>query len=161
MTISDRQRIGLSSMDFDVVSNSPRETIELGMRIGSQLKGGEVFALCGRLGSGKTCLVKGIAKGAGAADSRAVNSPTFVLINEYGGRLDIYHIDVYRLNSIEQFEMLGFDDFLGSGSVVLIEWADKIEPALQNTAYIRIELEHISLTERCIHISNAPEYIKI
>ena len=149
-------------MGFDVISNSPDETIELGRKIGSQLKGGEVIALVGALGSGKTHLIKGIAAGAGAEDSsRRVNSPTFVIVNEYAGRLDIYHIDAYRLNSIAEFEMLGFDDFCYPQSVVLIEWAEKIELALQAINYIRIELEHVGETQRCIHIENTPEYVAL
>lgn len=147
------------SMDFDVNSNSPDQTIELGRNIGSQLKGGEVVAVCGQLGSGKTHLIKGIAAGAGAIDSRHVNSPTFVLINEYTGRLDIYHIDAYRLDSISEFEMLGFDDFCYPESVVLIEWADKIESVLKPMDYIRIELEHAGRTRRTIHVKNTPQYI--
>jgi tRNA threonylcarbamoyladenosine biosynthesis protein TsaE len=146
-------------MDFDIVSNSPQETIELGRRIGSQLKGGEVIGICGLLGSGKTHLIKGIAAGAGAEDSKQVNSPTFVIVNEYAGRLDIYHIDAYRLNSIAEFEMLGFDDYCRPRSVVLIEWADKIESALQAIDYIRIELQHAGQTQRKIHVENAPGYI--
>jgi tRNA threonylcarbamoyladenosine biosynthesis protein TsaE len=149
-------------MDFNTISNSPEETIELGRKIGSQLKGGEVVAVCGSLGSGKTHLIKGIASGVGAEDSRRVNSPTFVIVNEYtggAGRLDIYHIDAYRLNSIAEFEMLGFDDFCWPQSVVLIEWADKIESALGAIDYIRIELFHAGETKRKIHIENAPEYI--
>ncbi len=146
-------------MDFNTTSNSPDETIELGRKIGSQLKGGEVIAVCGPLGSGKTHLIKGIAAGAGAKDCREVNSPTFVIVNEYSGRLDIYHIDAYRLNSVSEFEMLGFDDFCYPRSVVLIEWADKIEPALQATDYIRIELEHAGEIQRKIHVKNTPVYI--
>ena len=146
-------------MDFDVTSNSPDQTIELGRNLGSQLKGGEVVAVCGQLGSGKTHLIKGIAAGAGAADSRHVNSPTFVIINEYTGRLDIYHIDAYRLDSISEFEMLGFDDFCYPESVVLIEWADKIESVLKHLAYIRIELKHAGKTKRIIHVRNTPRYI--
>jgi len=146
-------------MDFDVVSHSPEETIGVGRKIGSQLKGGEVVAVCGPLGSGKTHLIKGIAAGAGAKDSREVRSPTFVIINEYMGRVDIYHIDAYRLNSIAEFEMLGFDDFCYPQSVVLIEWADKIESALQTIDYIRIELFHAGESKRKIHIQNTPEYI--
>ncbi len=141
-------------MDFNTISNSPEETIELGRRLGSQLKGGEVIAVCGPLGSGKTNLIKGIAAGAGAKDPRDVNSPTFVIVNEYAGRLDIYHIDAYRLNSVSEFEMLGFDDFCYSRSVVLIEWADKIESALQAIDYIRIELEHAGETKRKIHVES-------
>jgi tRNA threonylcarbamoyladenosine biosynthesis protein TsaE len=147
------------SIDFDIVSNSPRETIKLGRRIGSQLKGGEVIGICGLLGSGKTHLIKGIAAGAGTQDSKQVNSPTFVIINEYSGRLDIYHIDAYRLNSIAEFEMLGFDEYCRPRSVVLIEWADKIESALKDVNYIRIELFHTGETKRKIHIEHAPDYI--
>ena len=148
-------------MDFDIASNSPGQTIELGQRLGSQLKGGEVVAVCGPLGSGKTHLIKGIAAGAGARDGRAVNSPTFVIVNEYAGRLDIFHIDAYRLNSIAEFEMLGFDDYCYPQSVVLIEWADKIESALGTIDYIRIELEHSGQTARTIHIRNTPFYMNI
>ncbi len=141
-------------MDISIISNSPDETIEFGRKLGSQLKGGEVVAICGLLGSGKTHLIKGIAAGAGAKDLRDVNSPTFVIVNEYAGRFDIYHIDAYRLNSISEFEMLGFDDYCYPESVVLIEWADKVESALQTIDCIRIELEHAGETRRKIHIKS-------
>lgn len=155
-------------MNIDVVSNSPEETIELGRKVGSQLKGGEVIAVCGMLGSGKTHLIKGIAAGAGVAESKEVTSPTFVIINEYKGLpasgrshgLDIYHIDAYRLETIAEFEMIGFDDYCQPGSVVLIEWADKIEPALKNIDYIRVELFHAEGGKRKIHIENVPDYIR-
>jgi len=146
-------------IDVNNISNSPDETIEFGRRLGSQLKGGEIIGICGQLGSGKTHLIKGIAAGAGAEDYRNVNSPTFVIVNEYAGRLDIYHIDAYRLNSVSEFEMLGFDDFCYPGSVVLIEWADKIEAALQDIDYIRIELGHSGESKRRIHIENMPRYM--
>ncbi|MBN2181820.1 MAG: tRNA (adenosine(37)-N6)-threonylcarbamoyltransferase complex ATPase subunit type 1 TsaE [Sedimentisphaerales bacterium] len=146
--------------DLNFVTNSPAETIELGRKIGSRLQGGEVIALYGPLGSGKTHLIKGIAAGAGAEDGRAVNSPTFVIVNEYLGMLDIYHIDAYRLNSVAEFEMLGFDDYCYQQSVVLIEWADKIESALETLDYIRITLEHGGRSSRVIHIENVPKYIK-
>lgn len=152
----------LQAMDFEIFSDSPDKTIEIGQAIGSQLKGGEVIGLVGPLGSGKTHLIKGIAAGAGAQDcGRKVNSPTFVIVNEYKGKFDIYHVDAYRLNSISEFEMLGFDDFCYPQSVVLIEWADKIEPALEGVGYIRIELCHISQNERKIRISNASDYLGV
>ena len=146
-------------MDFSVISKSAEETIEIGRKIGTQLKGGEVIGICGVLGSGKTHIIKGIAAGAGAKNSRRVTSPTFVIVNEYKGRLDVYHIDAYRLDTIADFEMLGFDDFCYAQSVVVIEWADKIEEAIRGIDYIRIELCHCGETQRAIHIQNAPEYI--
>ncbi len=146
-------------IDINTISNSPEETIEFGRKLGSQLKGGEIIGICGQLGSGKTHLIKGIAAGAGAKDCREVNSPTFVIVNEYAGRLDIYHIDAYRMNSVSEFDMLVFDDFCYYRSVVLIEWADKIEAALQAIDYIRIELEHAGESRRKIHIENTPLYI--
>ena len=147
-------------MDFNIISNSPLETVELGRRFGSQLKGGEVIGICGLLGSGKTHLIKGIAAGAGARDSKQVNSPTFVIVNEYAGRLSIYHIDAYRLNSISEFEMLGFDEYCGPQSVVLIEWFDKIETALKAVNFIRIELFHEGQSTRKIHLENLPDYFE-
>ncbi|MEE9370681.1 MAG: tRNA (adenosine(37)-N6)-threonylcarbamoyltransferase complex ATPase subunit type 1 TsaE [Sedimentisphaerales bacterium] len=148
-------------MDFDVTSKSPEETIELGRKIGSQLRGGEVVAICGALGSGKTHLIKGIAAGAEAAEVGKVTSPTFIIVKEYTGRLDVYHIDAYRLDSIAEFEMIGFDDYCRPESVVVIEWADKIESALQRIDYIRIELFHAGETQRGVHIENTPEYIAL
>ncbi len=142
-------------MEFNIVTASAGQTIEVGRKFGQQLKGGEIVCLIGTLGSGKTHLIKGIAKGAGADDNKTtINSPTFVLVNEYQGRFDIYHIDAYRLESIEDFERIGFDDFCYRNSVVLIEWADKIMPALNQQDCIVIELEHKSKNERSIRFKN-------
>jgi tRNA threonylcarbamoyladenosine biosynthesis protein TsaE len=142
-----------------LTSHSPQETMDLGCRLGRRLRGGEIFAVCGPLGSGKTHLIKGIAAGAGAEDRTNVTSPTFVIINQYAGRLDIYHIDAYRLDSIAEFEALGFDDLCYPQSVVLIEWADKIEPALHDTDAIRIDLAHAGAHTRTIHLRNLPAYL--
>jgi tRNA threonylcarbamoyladenosine biosynthesis protein TsaE len=146
-------------MELTITSNSPDETVELGRRIGRQLRGGEIFALSGPLGSGKTRLIKGIAAGAGATDLRSVTSPTFVIVNEYKGRFDIYHIDAYRLDSIAQFEMLGFDDFCYPQSVVLIEWADKIASAIAGIEAIAVELAHAGERTRTLRIRNLPSYV--
>jgi tRNA threonylcarbamoyladenosine biosynthesis protein TsaE len=148
-------------METTITSKSPEETMELGRRIGSRLQGGEVFAICGPLGSGKTHLIKGIAAGAGAADRENVTSPTFVIVNQYRGRLDIYHLDAYRIESLAEFEMLGFDDFCDPQSVVLIEWADKIEPAIHGIDYIRIDLAHTGQQSRTIRLGNVPEYLHV
>ncbi|MHC4186787.1 MAG: tRNA (adenosine(37)-N6)-threonylcarbamoyltransferase complex ATPase subunit type 1 TsaE [Planctomycetota bacterium] len=119
-----------------------------------------VVCLAGPLGSGKTHLIKGIAIGAEAEDAgKSVNSPTFVIINEYKGKYDIYHIDCYRLESIGEFEMLGFDDYCLPDSIVLIEWADKVEKALGGMEAVRIELSHEGQSSRGIQIENLPKYI--
>jgi tRNA threonylcarbamoyladenosine biosynthesis protein TsaE len=142
---------------FEVVTGSAAETIVLGKKIGENLVGGEVISLVGNLGSGKTHLIKGVAEGLGVDQGGEVNSPTFVLVNEYTGpqvRLDIYHIDAYRLDSVAEFEMLGFDDLCYDRSVVLIEWADKVESALESVDPVRIELTHISVNQRKIQLKN-------
>lgn len=148
-------------METQTISHSPEQTIALGHTIGRQLKGGEVIAIVGPLGSGKTHLIKGIAMGAGAPDRKDVNSPTFVIINQYEGRLDIYHIDAYRLDSIADFEMLGFDDLCYPQSVVLIEWADKVEAAIKDTNPISIKLSHTASDTRTIRFRNCPTHINV
>jgi tRNA threonylcarbamoyladenosine biosynthesis protein TsaE len=151
----------VDTTEITITSDSPEETMQLGRRIGSRLRGGEVFAICGPLGSGKTHLIKGIAAGAGAGDRRGVTSPTFVIVNQYTGRFDIYHIDAYRLDSVAEFEMLGFDDLCYPESVVLIEWADKIESAVRDVACIHIDLAHAGPHSRIIRIRNMPEYLDV
>jgi len=147
--------------EVTITSNSVEETMALGRRIGGRLKGGEVFAICGPLGSGKTHLIKGIAAGAGAEDRANVTSPTFVIVNQYHGRFDLYHLDAYRIESLAEFEMLGFDDFCYPQSVVLIEWADKIERALHDIDYVRIDLAHAGERMRTLRLRNLPEYLKV
>ena len=147
----------MGRFEYFVVTGGADETVALGRKIGGALVGGEVIALVGQLGSGKTHLIKGIVSGLGADDSDEVNSPTFVLVNEYEGpnmRLDGYHIDAYRLERVEEFEMLGFDDFCYPGSVVMVEWADKVESVLGGIECIEVELAHKSSSEREINIKN-------
>ena len=142
---------------IEILSNSPAETMQLGAKIGAALKGGEVICFVGNLGTGKTHLIKGIAAGLGAEDAGEVNSPTFVLVNEYEGehmRLDVFHIDAYRLESVEEFENLGFDDMCYRRSVVLVEWADKIMPVFDGMETILIELSHVSDHQRRIIVKN-------
>jgi tRNA threonylcarbamoyladenosine biosynthesis protein TsaE len=106
------------------VSTSALETTAYGERIAAHLKGGEVIALIGGLGAGKTTLAKGIARGLGVEDE--VVSPSFTLIQQYEGRLALTHIDLYRLDGSEEFEMIGGEEFLYTDGVTLIEWAEKI-----------------------------------
>src|ERR1041385_6709378 len=101
--------------EFTITSHSVEETISIGRRIGESLLAGDVVALLGELGAGKTYLTKGIARGLGVSAERAVNSPTFVLVNEYAGRFPLFHIDAYRLAGPEQLAALGFEEMCQGG----------------------------------------------
>lgn len=106
------------------------QTIEFGRAIGRRLRGGMVVALVGHLGAGKTHLVKGIALGNGLQDADDVTSPTFVLANEYAGRLRIHHVDLYRLKDARELTGLGFEDMRSAGAAVVVEWADRFPNAI-------------------------------
>jgi tRNA threonylcarbamoyladenosine biosynthesis protein TsaE len=106
------------------------QTRRIGQRIGANLEPGDVIALVGGLGAGKTQLAKGIAVGAGVPDSAEVNSPTFVIVNEYAGRIYLYHIDAYRLSGSDELAALGLDEMVDGGGGVLIEWADRVDSLL-------------------------------
>lgn len=111
-------------------SNSTEETHALGAALGRVLIGEIVVGLVGQLGAGKTYFVKGVAVGNAISDDRAVTSPTFTLINEYAGRLTLYHLDAYRLTNVDQFVALGFDELQRQDSAVVVEWADRVRPAM-------------------------------
>lgn len=115
-------------------STSPDETRRLGRVLGSVAKPGDVFALIGTLGAGKTELVKGVASGLGVADESGVNSPTFVLVNEYDGRLHVYHVDAYRLGGTTELKVIGFEEICQSGGLVVVEWADRVESLIPSRA---------------------------
>ncbi|MFP4104888.1 MAG: tRNA (adenosine(37)-N6)-threonylcarbamoyltransferase complex ATPase subunit type 1 TsaE [Phycisphaerae bacterium] len=122
-------------------SNSVERTYEIGREIAGKLDLGDCVALVGDLGAGKTTITKGLAEGLGLDDSRMVSSPTFVLVQEYPGKVPLYHIDLYRLTApAEELLDLGFDEMLETG-VVLIEWADRAESALPRPYWeLRIEI---------------------
>ena len=111
--------------------------MDIGVRLASNLKGNEVIALFGGLGMGKTALTTGIAKGLGAEN--CVSSPTFAIVNEYHGKVNIYHFDMYRVNTWDDLYSTGFFDYLGNG-VIIIEWSENIENALPDE-YIKISIE--------------------
>jgi tRNA threonylcarbamoyladenosine biosynthesis protein TsaE len=118
---------------------SSLETEDVGERLGRACTGGEIIGLVGPLGAGKTCLVRGLARGLGVSD-RSPASPTFTLIHEYHGRMPLVHVDLYRLDS-DATARLGLEEYLESSAVTVIEWADKILTLLPRD-YLRIELEH-------------------
>ncbi|HUU89688.1 MAG TPA: tRNA (adenosine(37)-N6)-threonylcarbamoyltransferase complex ATPase subunit type 1 TsaE [Phycisphaerae bacterium] len=112
-------------------SHSARETVALGRRIGLAARPGDVVALVGDLGSGKTRLAKGMAEGLGAASAREVTSPTFVICREYlGGRIPFYHLDAYRLKGAADLEAVGSDEILSGDGLSAVEWADRAAGAL-------------------------------
>lgn len=118
-------------------TESPEETIELASKIGSLLKKGDVIAYKGGLGAGKTTFTRGLAIGAGLDDE--VASPTFALVNEYHGALDIYHFDMYRIESADDLETTGFFDYPMDESVFVIEWSENITEVLpEGTIFIEI-----------------------
>lgn len=111
------------------ITNSPEETEELGFRLAKSLKGGEVVAFRGGLGMGKTCFTRGLARGLGFKGD--VTSPTFALINEYiGGRLPLYHFDMYRISGWEDLYSTGFFDYIEQNGVIAAEWSENIENVL-------------------------------
>jgi len=112
-------------------------TIELGRRLAALLKPGDVVALYGELGAGKTTMVKGICAGLGVTET--VKSPSFVIVTEYMGRLPVYHIDLYRLESPLALDGMGLDSYFGGEGVCLVEWAERAERLLPAAA-VRIRL---------------------
>ena len=113
-----------------ITSTPADDTLAIGSRLGAAARPNDVIALTGPLGAGKTHLAKGIAAGLQVNDPRVVNSPTFVLVNEYAGRLHMYHVDVYRLAGSAELAALGFEDMCSAGGLVVVEWADKIQDLL-------------------------------
>ncbi|MBP5282738.1 MAG: tRNA (adenosine(37)-N6)-threonylcarbamoyltransferase complex ATPase subunit type 1 TsaE [Lachnospiraceae bacterium] len=124
---------------FEFESFGPKDTADLGERLGREAQPGEVYTLIGDLGVGKTVLTQGLARGLGITDY--VNSPTFTIVQSYEeGRLPFYHFDVYRIGDIEEMEEIGYEDcFYGQG-VCLIEWANLIEEILPER-YVSITIE--------------------
>jgi tRNA threonylcarbamoyladenosine biosynthesis protein TsaE len=111
-------------MTFTVVSASPADTLALAERVGSLLRPGDVVVLSGELGSGKTVFAKGLARAVGVTDP--VVSPTFTIVHEYAGTLPFVHVDVYRIDRLQELHDLGFDDLLGADAVTAVEWGDRI-----------------------------------
>lgn len=136
----------LDSHTIEFFSRSPEQTRRIGMRLGSELKTGDMICLQGNLGAGKTTFVQGLAQGWGSID--AVSSPTFIIVNEYrratGGL--IFHLDAYRLESMPEAEELDLDAMLSEG-VVIIEWPEKLNGLIPNDR-LWITLEHIQEEQR-------------
>ena len=122
-----------------VETSSFEETMAAGRKFASYLKKGDVISLRGSLGAGKTVFVKGVAEELGIED--AIVSPTFTIVQEYEGKMDMFHLDLYRLSGDDEFESMGGEDFLYPDGVTFIEWSEKIEDMLpDSTIFINIEI---------------------
>ena len=145
---------------IEIISKSVDQTIELGKNIGRSIPPGSVVSLVGNLGAGKTHLIKGIAEGLDVPDVEEVTSPTFTLMNEYEGRLMIYHIDAWRLQDSGQLEAVGFDELCCGPGIILVEWADRTSSIVDSYNPIHIQIEHLSDTTRKITLSDLPQEIQ-
>jgi tRNA threonylcarbamoyladenosine biosynthesis protein TsaE len=134
-----------------VVTASEEETAAVAERLARRLRPGDVVLLYGELGAGKTAFVRGLARGLGAADSE-VSSPTFTIIQEYAGRVPLYHVDLYRLEPAE-VEDLGLDELVSSDGIVAIEWAERWHGRPEDALEVR--LEHAGEDQRRLAVSRA------
>jgi tRNA threonylcarbamoyladenosine biosynthesis protein TsaE len=137
---------------MEKITSTPDETKEFGRVLAKELEPGSVVALTGPLGSGKTVLIQGICSGLDVAE--AVTSPSFVVINEYPGKIGgtfvwVYHFDLYRLENVEEFIKLGYEEYFYGNGITLIEWAEKITTFLPQER-MEINLEIVSENERRI-----------
>ena len=120
------------------ITKSPEETERLGEQLGKTLHGGEVIAYLGDLGAGKTAFTRGLARGLGI--SMRVTSPTYTIVNEYtGGRLPLFHFDMYRLGSSEELFDIGWEDYLLRGGVCAVEWSENVRDAMEDAITVSIE----------------------
>lgn len=150
-------KAGMNSLE--IVSHSPEETQRLGMRLGQLALPGDVFLLVGELGTGKTCLTQGIAWGLDIDEY--TQSPTFVIMRELYGRLPLYHIDLYRLDRIEESLDLGLDDYLYGGGVCVVEWAEKALSILP-PEHLLIKIGYLADTERNFRVEhNGQRYLEL
>ncbi len=138
------------------ISHSPEETKAFAEEFAKGLEGGQIVAFTGNLGAGKTCFTAGLAKGLGF--NGRVTSPTFALMNEYcGGRLNVYHFDMYRISSWEDLYSSGFFDYAEQGGVVVAEWSENIVGALDDST-IFVDIENIDETTRKITVTRGKPY---
>jgi tRNA threonylcarbamoyladenosine biosynthesis protein TsaE len=146
-------------LNFDIVSHTKvvlqtrntLGTIQIGKSIGSLLLPGDVVALVGELGTGKTQFIKGLAVGVGIGKPTYISSPSFTLINEYKGKIPFYHIDLFRLRAEKEAEDLGLEEYFQSGGITAVEWADRI-PSLLPREMLWIQISYTGKNTRSIEI---------
>ena len=141
---------------MEYISNSPTETEALGEALAARLTAGTVVAFTGDLGAGKTAFTRGLARGLGVPDR--VTSPTFTIVNEYeGGRMPLFHFDMYRLGGEEELFDIGWDDYLARGGVCAVEWSENVAGALEGDE-VRVDIRRGAHDQqRIISVENAPD----
>jgi tRNA threonylcarbamoyladenosine biosynthesis protein TsaE len=139
------------------VSRSAEETQALGERLGSRLGRGDVVACVGALGAGKTCFLQGLARGLGVTAD--VTSPTFVLVNQYTGRVPVFHVDAYRTGSLTELVDLGLEEMLHGEGVTIVEWADKLLPLLPPRT-VTVTITGLGDEAREIELAGPPELLE-
>ena len=135
-----------------LISKSTEDTQSIGRIIGENLSQGDIVALVGELGSGKTCITQGIARGIGVPEEYHITSPTFTLINEYPGRISLYHVDIYRLSGSRDLENMGYEEYFYCDGITVIEWAEKIKEILPEECFY-VYLKYLDENKREIKIS--------
>ena len=122
---------------MEFITNSPEQTEKVGAALGKILPAGTILAYRGDLGAGKTAFTRGLARGLGYAEP--VTSPTYTIVNEYlGGRLPLFHFDMYRLHSSDDLWDIGWEDYLERGGVCAVEWSENVDDAMENAIYVTI-----------------------
>lgn len=139
------------------LTKSYKETINIGKRLGSILSAGDVVALIGNLGCGKTCFTKGIALGLDVDPSEVITSPSFAIVNEYNGRCHLYHMDLYRLENLSDILSIGLEEYFHDESVVVVEWADRC-PEIIPQKTIKVNFEILEGDNRSISIGADNRY---
>lgn len=130
-----------------ITTDSPAETLELGSRLARELAPGDLVALIGELGAGKTMFTKGIAKGLGVGEYDYVNSPSFVVMKEYPGEKPLYHFDIYRLEEKSFCETLDYEEYFYGDGVTVVEWADKVADILPEE-YLEVRISYLDEDKR-------------
>ncbi|MBD3425749.1 MAG: tRNA (adenosine(37)-N6)-threonylcarbamoyltransferase complex ATPase subunit type 1 TsaE [Candidatus Omnitrophica bacterium] len=149
----------MSKTGATLTTVSPEQTMELAARIALSLEAGDVVALIGDLGTGKTVFVKGLAKGLGYGDYLYVNSPSFVVLKEYHEGVDLYHFDVYRLDRESFCQTLDYEKYFYGGGITVVEWADKILDLLPDE-YLKVSFSHEDHAKRKIRIESVGDKFK-
>jgi tRNA threonylcarbamoyladenosine biosynthesis protein TsaE len=141
-----------ADIKLQLTTNSPEETRQLGTKIGQRIQAGTVVALYGDLGSGKTVLIQGLARGLGVPNDYYVTSPSYTLINEYPARHAFFHVDLYRINHPIDFEEIGLYEIMHNSGVVAVEWADRL-PGDFLGEHVSVKIETLDVESRNIYIT--------